>query len=73
MVASKRSREKVKFAGTPDALLEKLFTIRLVSFIESPPQKTKGRYKTVKSPEEMGLSELKLKTKIPFSVYDIYK
>ena len=81
MVASKRAREKVGFTGTPDALLDKLSAIRLATFIESPPQKTKGRYKTVYRLEEMdpdikvlaegmGMSELKLKTKIPFSVYN---
>jgi len=80
MVASKRAREN-GFTGTPDALLEKLSAIRLATFIESPLQKTKGRYKTVYRLEEMdpdikvlaegmGLSELKLKTKIPFSVYN---
>lgn len=81
MVASKRAREKVGFTGTPDALLEKLSAIRLAIFIESPLQKTKGRCKAVYCLEEMdpdikvlaegmGLSELKLKTKIPFSVYN---
>ena len=81
MVASKRAREKVGFTGTPDALLEKLSAVRLATFIESPLQKTKGRYKAVYRLEEMdpdikvlaegmGLSELKLKTKIPFSVYN---
>ncbi|PKP56280.1 MAG: transposase [Candidatus Altiarchaeales archaeon HGW-Altiarchaeales-2] len=81
MVASKRAREKVGFTGTPDVLLEKLSAIRLTTFIENPLQKTKGRYKTVYRLEEMdpdiqalaegmGLSELKLKTKIPFSVYN---
>ncbi len=81
MVASKRAREKAGFTGTPDALLEKLSAIRLATFIESPLQKTKGRYKAVYRleemdpdikvlAEEMGLSELKMKTKIPFSVYN---
>lgn len=81
MVASKRAREKAGFTGTPDALLEKLSAIRLATFIESPLQKTKGRYKAVYRLEEMdpdikvlaegmGLSELKMKTKIPFSVYN---
>jgi len=81
MVASKRAREKAGFTGTPDALLEKLSAIRLATFIESPLQKTKGRYKAVYRLEEMdpdikvlaegmSLSELKLKTKIPFSVYN---
>ena len=81
MVASKRAREKAGFTGTPDALLEKLSAVRLATFIESPLQKTKGKYKVVYRLEEMdpdikvlaegmGLSELKLKTKIPFSVYN---
>ena len=81
MVAHKKAREKAAFTGTTDALLEKLSVIRLVTFIESPLQKTKGRYKAVYRLEEMdpdikflaegmGLSELKLKTKIPFSVYN---
>jgi len=80
MIASKKSREKLGFTGIPDTLLEKLSTIRLTTFIESPLQKTKSRYKTVYRLEKMdpdikilaegmGLSELKLKTKIPFSVY----
>jgi hypothetical protein len=49
--------------------------------IESPAQKTRGRYKVTRRLEEMdpdidalaqalGLAELKLKTKIPFSVYN---
>jgi len=81
MVANKRARGKAGFTGTPEALLEKLSAIRLTTFIESPLQKTKGRYKVVYRLEQMdpdikalaegmGLSELKLKTKIPFSVYN---
>jgi len=81
MVANKKAREKVGFTGTPHVLLEKLSAIRLATFIESPLQKTKGRYKVVYRLEEMdpdikalaegmGLNELKLKTKIPFSVYN---
>lgn len=81
MVADKKAREKVKFAGSPHTLLEKLSAIRLATFIESPPEKTKGRYKAVYRLEEMdpdikalaegmGLSESKLKTKISFSVYN---
>ncbi|MBT9151330.1 MAG: hypothetical protein DDT40_01521 [candidate division WS2 bacterium] len=81
MVAHKKVREKVGFTGTPEALLEKLSAIRLTTFIETPLQKSKGRYKVVYRLEKMdpdiqalaegiGLSELKLKTKIPFSVYN---
>ena len=81
MVAHKKAREKAAFTGTTHALLEKLSDIRLVTFIDSPLQKTKGRYKAVYRLEEMdpdiqvlaegmGLGELKLKTKIPFSVYN---
>ncbi|MCD6570564.1 MAG: transposase, partial [Deltaproteobacteria bacterium] len=58
----------------------KLSAIRLATFIESPPQKTKGRYKAHYRLEEMdpdiyelargmSLTEMKLRTKIPFSVY----
>ena len=64
-----------------DTLLEKLSAIRLATFIESPPPKTKGRYKVTYCLEEMdpdintlademGLTELQLKTNIPFSVYN---
>jgi transposase len=80
MVIYKRSREKANFNGSPHSLFEKLSSIRLATFIESPPQKTKGRYKAVHRIEEMdedilciardlGLVEQELKTKIPFSVY----
>lgn len=80
MVIYKRSREKAAFKGSPHNLFEKLSSIRLATFIESPPQKTKGRYKAVHRIEEMdedilciardlGLVEQELKTKIPFSVY----
>ena len=81
MVADKKAREEVEFVGSPHTLLEKLSAVRLATFIESPPKKTKGRYKAVYRLEEMdpdikalaegmGLSESKLKTKIPFSVYN---
>ena len=81
MVASKKAREKAAFTGTVNTLLEKLSAIRLATFIEKPPQKTKGKYKAVYCLEEMdddlkaladgiGLGELRLKTKIPFSVYN---
>ena len=80
MIAYKRAKEKVGFRGSPHTLLEKLSAIRLATFIESPPQKTKGRYKAHYRLEEMdpdiyelargmNLTEMKLRTKIPFSVY----
>ncbi len=60
---------------------EKLSAIRLSTFIESPPKKTKVRYKATHRIEEMdedihtiaqclGLIEKKLKTNIQFSVYN---
>lgn len=80
MIACKRAKEKVGFQGSAHTLLEKLSAIRLATFIESPPQKTKGRYKAHYRLEEMdpdiyelakgmNLTEMKLRTKIPFSVY----
>jgi len=80
MVAYKRAKEKANFKGLPHTLLEKLSYIRLATFIESPSQKTKGRYKVTYSLEEMdedlhllaegmGLTTQKLKPNIPFSVY----
>jgi len=80
MIACKRAKENVGFRGSPHTLLEKLSAIRLATFIESPPQKTKGRYKAHYRLEEMdpdiyelasgmNLTEMKLRTKIPFSVY----
>ena len=81
MVASKKAKENAAFTGTINTLLEKLSAIRLATFIESPIQKTRGKYKAVYCFEEMdddlkvladgmGLSESKLKTEIPFSVYN---
>jgi len=81
MVAYKKAREKVGFKGSPHTLLEKLSTIRLATFIESPPEKTKGKYKAIYRLEEMdsdinaiaegmGLTKLKSKTNISFSVYN---
>lgn len=81
MMIYKRARERADFKGSPHDLLEKLSAIRLSTFIESPPQKTKGRYKAIHRIEEMhedirniahdlGLIEEKLKTNIPFSVYN---
>lgn len=80
VVIHKRIREATGFNGTPNELLEKLSKIRLATFIENPPQKTKGRYKTTHRIEEMdediriladalGLSNPRPKPKIPFSVY----
>lgn len=78
MVIYKRAREKANFKGSPHGLFEKLSAIRLATFIESPPKKTKGRYKATHRIEEMdedihtiaSLIEKKLKTNIPFSVYN---
>jgi transposase len=80
-VACKKAREKAGFKGSAHTLFEKLSAIRLATFIESPAKKTRGRYKAVQRLEEMdpdihalaqglGLTELKLKTNIPFSVYN---
>ncbi len=81
MVAYKMAKEKAGFKGSPHSLLEKLSAIRLATFIESPPQKTKGRYKATYCLEEMdsdlyalaegmGLIKQKMKFNIPFSVYN---
>jgi transposase len=80
MVTFKQARERAKFSGSPHTLLEKLSEIRLATLIDAPKQKSKGRYKATYQLEEMepdikelseamGISELPLKTKIPFSVY----
>ena len=81
MIAYKRAKEKVGFKGSTHALLEKLSDIRLATFIESPVKKTKGRYKANYRLEEMdpdifelaeamNVTDLKLKSNIPFSVYN---
>lgn len=81
MVIYKQAKEKANFRGSPHSLFEKLSAIRLATFIESPPQKTKGRYKAVHRIEEMdediyplahglGLMDKKSKTNISFSVYN---
>jgi len=81
MVTYKRAKEKARFKGSPHTLLEKLSAIRLATFLESPQQKTQGRYKAVYRLEEMdedlallaegmGIDKQKLKTPIPFSVYN---
>ena len=80
MVAYKRARERAGFTGSPHTLLEKLSAIRLATFIESPKKKTKGKYKAnyqledmdsdiLELAEAMGVTGMKLKTNIPFSVY----
>jgi transposase len=81
MVIYKQAKEKANFRGSPHSLFEKLSAIRLATFIESPLQKTKGRYKAVHRIEDMdediyplahslGLIDKKLKTNISFSVYN---
>ena len=81
MVLYKRAKEKSSFTGCPHTLFEKLSTIRLATFVETPPQKTRGRYKAVHRLEEMeeeihalarglDLVDKELKTNIPFSVYN---
>jgi len=81
MIAYKRAKEKVGFKGSLHTLLEKLSAIRLATFIESPAKKTKGRYKANYRLEEMdpdifelaeamNVTDLKLKSDIPFSVYN---
>ena len=80
MVAYKRARGRADFQGSPHTLLEKLSAIRLATFIESPKEKAKGRYKVTYCLEEMdpdiqllaeaiGVTEPKSKSSIPFSVY----
>jgi transposase len=81
MILYKRARERAHFEGSVHTLFEKLSTIRLSTFIEKPPQKTRGRYKVTHQIEEMdedifalayglGLMDQKLKSDIPFSVYN---
>ena len=81
MVSYKQAKERANFRGSPHSLFEKLSAIRLATFIESPPQKTKGRYKAVHRIEEMdgdiyplahglGLMDKKFRTNISFSVYN---
>jgi transposase len=81
MVLYKRAKERSGFTGCPHTLFEKLSTIRLATFVETPSQKTKGRYKAVHRIEEMeeeiqalarglDLVDKELKTNIPFSVYN---
>jgi len=80
MVAYKRAKDRAGFKKSPHTLLEKLSYIRLATFIENPEKKTKGRFKATYCIEEMdadtnnlaknmGMTDLKLKSNIPFSVY----
>jgi len=81
MIAYRRAQENAHFKGSPHTLIEKLSRIRMATFIETQSKKTKGRYKTTYRLEEMdqdlsalakgmGLTKLKRKTNIPFSVYN---
>jgi transposase len=81
MVLYKRAKERSGFTGCPHTLFEKLSTIRLATFVETPSQKTKGRYKAVHRIEELDeeiqalargldLVDKEPKTNIPFSVYN---
>ncbi|MFO8163704.1 MAG: IS1634 family transposase [Desulfatiglandales bacterium] len=81
MIAYKRAKEQTGFTGSPHTLLEKLSAIRLATFIERPKAKTKGRYKATYQLEDMdpdildlaqgmGVTDMPLKTSIPFSVYN---
>lgn len=81
MVLYKRAKEKCGFRGSLHSLLENLSAIRLATFVETPLQKTKGRYKAVHRIEEMDeearhlalgldLIDKELKTNISFSVYN---
>jgi len=53
MLAYRKAKENANFKGSPHKLIEELSAIRLAAFIESPLQKTKGRYKTIYRLEEM--------------------
>ena len=80
MVAYRRAKEQANFKGSIHTFSEMLSAIRLATFIESPPRKTRGKYKATYSLEEMdddllaladgmSLTKKRLKTNIPFSVY----
>ncbi len=80
MITFKKARERASFSQCPHTLLEKLTEVRLATLIDAPKQKSKGRYKATYQLEEMepdvkeladamGITELPLKTKVPFSVY----
>ncbi len=82
MVAYKKAKEKADFKGCPNSLIEKLSSIRLATFIETPAQKSKGQYKATYCLEEMDqdmyslaqamglINDKIIKSKIPFSVYN---
>ncbi len=80
MLVFKEAREQANLRNSPHTLLQKLSDIRLAAMIEASKEKTKGRHKAVyqleemdpetqKLAEAMGITEMPLKTKIPFSVY----
>jgi transposase len=80
MIIYKQARDRCGFPHSPHTLLEKLSAIRIATFIESPEKKSRGLYKAVYKLEEldpeqrelaeaMGITQLPLKTNIPFSVY----
>jgi len=80
VVLYKRARERCGFVGSLSSLFERLSTVRLATFVESPSKRKKGRYKAVHRLEEMdkdievlaqglNLIDRELKTNIPFSVY----
>lgn len=82
MIAYKIAKEGTGFKGCPSALIEKLSSIRLATFIETPITKSRGKYKATYCLEEMDddiynlaeameLGGQKIrKSKIPFSVYN---
>lgn len=81
MVLYKRVLQGTSFKESLDNLLNKLSTIRLSTFIESPEKKTKGGYKTSQQIEQidddllevakyLSLVDAKFKTNIQFSVYN---
>jgi len=81
MVAYRRAKERATFKGSIHTFSEMLSAIRLATFIESPSRKTRGKYRATYSLEEMdddllaladgmSLTKKRLKTNIPFSVYE---
>jgi transposase len=81
MIAFNRAKTRMNFKHSPHTLIEKLSSIRLSTFIEQVPKKGKGRYKVHYCLEEMDqdvkelaeafdLNDQKLKSNIPFSVYN---
>jgi len=80
MFTFKQAKDRAGFSHSPHTLLEKLSEIRLATLIEAPKEKSKGRYKAVYQLEEMepetqelaealGITQLPLRSQIPFSVY----